>query len=131
MEVEGLHNFFVTSAGILTHNVQFNHFFQNSFVRATGMKGIRYGKAALGQARAMGKGAHQAFHAKFNTYLEGINMRPVRGRSSRQIVIQQGLDFEGIVAKFKPFFDSHPNPNFRTLFDQEVNALRAGSRVVK
>lgn len=132
MEVEGLHNFFVTRAGILTHNrnVQFNHFFQNSFVRATGMKGIRYGKAALGQARAMGKNAHHGFHAQFNTYLEGINMRPVRGRSSRQIVIQQNLDFEGVVAKFKPFFDTHSNPNWKTLFEQEVNALRAGRRTV-
>jgi len=128
MEVEGLHNFFVTSAGILTHNVQFNHFFQNSFVRATGMKGIRYSKAALGNARRMGKNAHQAFHTEFNIYLEGINMRPGANRSSRQIVNGMNLNFEQIVTKFRPFFDSRPK--WKTLFEQEVTALRAGGRTV-
>jgi len=132
MEVEGLHNFFVTSAGILTHNVNYNHFFQNSFVRATGMKGLRYGKAALGNARRMGKDAHRAFHAEFNTFLDGINMRPGANRSSKQIVNDMNLNFDQVVAKFRPFFASHPTKaaKWTKLFDQEVAALRAGLRSV-
>ncbi len=64
-------------------------------------------------------------------YLLKLDMLPTRGRSARQIVAQQGLDFEGLVAKFRPFFASHKNPEFLKRFDEEVAALRAGRRTVQ
>src|SRR6185295_4516 len=93
LEVEGLHNYFVTNGGLISHNGlrnQFNHYFQNSFVKALGKSGLRYGEESLGVAREMSKRAHRAFHAKFNAFLESINMRPGRGRSSRDIIQEQG-----------------------------------------
>jgi RHS repeat-associated protein len=138
MEVEGLHNFFVTSAGLLTHNVSagYNHFFQNSFVKATGMNGLRYGKESLGKARKMGKAAHKAFHAQFNTYLDSISMRPGPGRSSQQIRIDMGISrgpagIDQLAQKFRPFFQNHPKSSkWLPLFEKEVQAIKSGARTV-
>jgi RHS repeat-associated protein len=71
MEVEDLHNYFISGEGILTHNLGagYNHFFQNAFVKATRGNSIKYGKAALGKARYLGKAAHNLSHKKFNAFL--------------------------------------------------------------
>lgn len=118
---------------MVTHNINagYNHFFQNAFVKATGLKGLRYGKASLGIARKMGKRAHTTFHKRFDNHLNSIGMKPSSTRSSRAIVAEMNLDFEGVVSKFSPFFDLPENRKWKSLFDDEVAALRAGKRTVQ
>jgi hypothetical protein len=127
MEVEGLHNFFVTSEGILAHNAPaaYMHFFQRAFRPTLG-----YGARALKAARHLSAIVHTAIHQDLNAWLmnyRGMNLMPRRGMPGTRITATYG--FATVEQAMREFYQAK-YPQYLTLFEEEVKAIKAGLHYV-
>jgi len=123
MEVEGLHNYFVTSDGILTHNTgaAYNHFFLRAFRPQLG-----YGERVLKAARYMTAIVHTKFHQDLNQWLinyRGMNLMPRKGMPGTRITGTYG--FATVERALREFYQTK-YPQYRQLFEEEVKAIKAG-----
>ena len=123
MEVEGLHNYFITTEGILTHNTVagFNHFFQRAFRPQLG-----YGQRALKAARYLSAVLHTKLHQDLNQWLQhykGMNLMPRRGMPGTKITSTYG--FSTVEQAMREFYQTK-YPHYLPLYEEEVKAIKAG-----
>jgi hypothetical protein len=130
MEVEGLHNYFVTPDGVLTHNLGagFNHYFMRSFQKVINLEhALGYGERILGAQRKMSARAHTRYHKDLYTFLKSKSMLPVPGYTSRDIFERYGEP--KIIDAFRQFY-REKCPEGKDLFERELKAFRSGAKIV-
>jgi hypothetical protein len=132
MEVEGLHNYFVTAEGVLTHNAPagFHHFYPKAFARFFN-RSLDYGERALGAKRYLDALQHTEIHRDLNAWLRNyssngtrMNLLPRRNWPGKRLM----NDFTPPVVEqaLREFYQTKysSKPHFLEMFEEELKLLR-------